>query len=268
MADAAEIGQTEESGATIEQESAQYTEVETQAMEDGWIPPDRFDKADVGKDFISAEKFVENGSFFKKISAQKKEIDDLKVSFGQLKTHHDRVAENEHKKAEKEYEGIIEQLKNDKVTALDEGDNRRVVEIDDQIRTTEKPVKEEQADPVFDGWLENNSWYSDNKFLSVEADMVAEKYLGKGLRGIELLDAMTDHMKIAHKDKFEPESRARPAAVEGDTRGGQRKTSKSFSEKDLSSDEREVFNNFNRMGLFKDKGSKEKYLKEVNELRD
>ncbi|MBW2647553.1 MAG: hypothetical protein JRE23_15540, partial [Deltaproteobacteria bacterium] len=178
----------------------------------------------------------------------------------------DRVAENEHKKAEKEYKDVIERLKSEKVAALDEGDNRRVVELDDQILNTEKPVEEPQEDVVFKQWNKGNEWYDNDQFLAVQADMVAQQYLNKGLRGKELLDTMTEHMKTAYPDRFKKDS-DRPASVEGGT-VRPRTPSKNLSEKDLTPDERAVFKNFNRMNMFKDDAAKTKYFKEVIELRD
>ena len=71
----------------------EYSDVEKEAMESGWIPPDRFDKAGKDKDFISAEKYVENGSFFKKINAQKKEIDDLRSTVTGITEHNKKVTQ-------------------------------------------------------------------------------------------------------------------------------------------------------------------------------
>jgi len=263
---AVESGQSEEEGSTIKPEEVQYTEIEEKAMADGWIPPDRFNQDEQGKDFITAEKFVENGSFFKKINTQKERIEQLEKSFNQLNSHYEKVAENEHKKAEKEYKAEIVRLKAEKVTAINEGEGEKVVQIESAMEALDKPEVKPDSDPVFDKWVSENKWYTENQFLSIEADMVAEKYLAKGLRGKNLLDAMTDHMKISHKDHFaEPKPRA--AAVEGDTRGVKRQSGKSV-EKDLTPDEREVFKNFERMNLFKDDKAKTKYFAEVIELRE
>lgn len=264
-----EAGLSDETGSTIK--DIEYTDVEIKAMDDGWIPPDRFDKADTGKDFISAEKFLENGSFFKKINSQKEKIEQLQSNFEKLNSHYEKVAENEHKKAEAEYKAIIDELKAQKVEAISEGDGKRVVEIDDAIERTEKPVKEvePESDPVFSAWAAENKWYEEDKFLSVEADGIAERYLAKGLRGKDLLDAMTEHVKTLHPDKFEKVERKRPASVEGDTGGGvSRKTSKNVSERDLTADERDVFRNFDRMEIFKTDEARTKYIKEVIELRE
>jgi hypothetical protein len=189
----------------------------------------------------------------------------LESTMEALNSHHQRVLENDRKQAEKKYQEDIASLKAEKAEALKEGDGERVVQIEDILEKTAKP--EQESDPVFDNWAKSNAWYENDKFLSVEADIVAEKYLAKGLRGKELLETMTDHIKKLHADKFEPE-KARPAAVESDTRGGKRPTNKTHSEKDLTQDERDVFKNFERMNVFEDDKAKTNFFKDVISLRE
>jgi hypothetical protein len=261
---AVEAGQSSEEGTTIEGESKEVTPewseaeaLEAEAM--GWIPPERAGKLPEGKKFVAPKEYMERNPLYTKMK-------NLESTMESLNSHHQRVLENDRKKAEKKYQEDITQLKAEKVEAIKEGDGERVVQIEDAIEQTEKP--ESATDPIFDTWVKNNDWYTKDSFLSVEADMVAEKYLAKGLRGRELLDAMTTHVKSLHKDKFEPESRARPAAVEGDTRGAKRSTNKSYTEKDLLPDEREVFKNFERMNIFGDEKAKTAYFKDVIGLRE
>lgn len=272
LVEAVESGQDDDVGTTIEGESTEikqdWSDTDAQEAESmGWIPPDRSKKLPEGKTFLGPKEFMERNPLYRKMKS-------LESTVGQLNSHHQRVLENEQKKAEKHYLAELDRLEAEKVTALDEGDNKRVVEIDKEIRTTEKPEITPDSDPVFDAWVKDNAWYEDNKFLSVEADNIAEKYLSKGFRGKELLNAMTDHMKISFKDQFPQDNnldengRNRPAAVEGDTRGGKRGSSKNVSEKDLTSDEREVFKNFERMGVFADDKAISKYIKEVVEIRE
>lgn len=261
---AVEAGQDDEEGTTIEGESKDITpewseEEALEAESMGWIPPERATKLREGKKFIAPKEFMERNPLYSKMK-------NLESTMESLNSHHQRVLENDRKKAEKKYQEDITALKAEKIEAIKEGDGERVVQIEEAIEKTEKP--QEESDPVFDTWVKDNDWYEKDSFLSVEADMVAEKYLAKGLRGRKLLDAMTTHIKSLHKDKFEPEKRERPAAVEGDTRGGNRSTKKSYTEKDLLPDEREVFKNFERMNVFGDDKAKTKYFKDVVELRD
>ena len=259
---AVESGQKAEEGSTIEAEKQiepQWSEseaLEAEAM--GWIPPERAGKLPEGKKFIEPKEYMERNPLYKKMK-------NLESTMESLNSHHQRVLENDRKQSEKKYQDEISQLKLQKVEAIKEGDGERVVQIEDAIEKTEKPQPE--SDPVFDKWAESNEWYTTDKFLAVEADKVAQGYLSQGLRGIELLNTMSEHMKELYPKKFEPE-KARPAAVEGDTNGGKRPSSKGATEKSLTADEREVFKNFERMNVFADDKAKTAYFKDVIELRE
>lgn len=243
----------------------EYTEIETKAMEDGWIPPDRFDKADTGKEFISAEKFLENGSFFKKINEQKKRIDEQDKALKQVMEHNQKVAAQDHKRLQAEHKAEIERLKAEKVQALDEGDNAKVVEIDDQILNTPKPEPVQAETGVFDSWVAENKWYNDDRFLRTEAIKVGEILNSDGLYGAELFKAVENHIKEAFPDKFKNPKREDPADVEG---GGDHKPSgKAATVNSLNAQEKEVYENFDRMGVFKSDDQRKQYLKDVISLR-
>lgn len=239
-----------------------WTDAEAQEAEAmGWIPPDRSKKLPEGRKFKGPVEYMEGNPLYSKMKT-------LESSIGQLTEHYQKVSERDRKAVVEEYEAKIETLKAKKVEAMDEGNHQAVVDIDEAIRTTEKPAEEPEADPVFDSWVANNDWYEKDNFLSVQADTIAEKYLGKGLRGKELLDTMTTHMKKAYPDSFKTE-RDRPSAVEGDTRGAPRKPSNGeLTEKDLTADERTIYRKFEHLGAFPTDKDKQKYFKDAVDLRD
>jgi len=216
----------------------------------------------------SAKEFLHDGRFFKKINDQSKTIDELKTSMSQLRSHNDKVVANELRKAEVDYSNRIEQLKAEKIEALDEGDNKRVVEIDDQILKTEKPKPVvPQTNPEFDSWVKDNDWYDKTPFLRVEADKIGDLYYNSGLRGTELYNAIGSHVQELYPDKFVNEKRKKAPTVEEGSNNGPAPSGSKLSIKDLTQDERDVFNNFKRMDIFKNKDDEQKYLREVIEVR-
>lgn len=215
----------------------------------------------------TAKEFIHDGSFFKKIDEQKEEIKQLKDSMGQLTGHYEKVMATERKKSEVEYSRRIDELKAAKVEALDEGDNKRVVDIDEEIRTTEKPVNEPQTNEAFDQWVKDNPWYSSDMTLQIESDRYGEIFFNKGLRGRELYDAVGSHVKEIFSDKFTNSKRNKAPSVEGGSNVPTGTTKGKVVEKDLTSDERQVFNNFKTMKIFKNKDDEQKYLREVLEVR-
>jgi len=218
----------------------------------------------------SASEFVHDGRFFKQIDELKQKNNKLQSSFEQLTDHYEKVRSSDLKKAEANYQERIGQLKAEKVTALDEGDNHRVVEIDEEIRTAVKPSEEipvKAENPEFDAWLSDNDWYTSSNFLQVEADKVGEFYYGKGLRGKKLFDAIGEHVQELHPGKFENQNRSRPASVEGSTPGSSKPINGKISEKELTQNEREVFKNFKANGVFKNDEDVQTYFRQVVEIR-
>jgi len=232
-----------------------------QAEAEGW-------QADFeGENKKSAKEFLHDGSFFKKIDELKVENKQLKDSMGQLTGHYEKVMATELKKSEAEYSRRIDELKAAKIEALDEGDNKRVVDIDEEIRTTEKPTAEPMNNEAFDQWVNDNPWYGKDMTLQVEADRYGELYYGKGLRGRELYDAVGSHVQEIYPDKFTNSKRSKAPAVEGGSNSPTDKPKGKVAEKDLTSDERQVFNNFKHMKIFKNKDDEQKYMREVIEVR-
>jgi len=216
----------------------------------------------------SAAEFLHDGNFYKEIKDLKTKNTELRSSFNKLTDHYEKVRASDQQKAEAEYQNKIDFLKREKVTALDEGDNVRVVEIDEQIRTAPKPAKERvSGNPAFESWNKDNPWYGSSTFLRVEADKLGEHYYSQGLRGRELFDAIGDHVQQLHPEKFTNQKRAKASTVESATPGGTRTTGKKVSEKELTKDEREVFKTFKATGIFKTDEDIQTYLKQVMEVR-
>jgi len=237
----------------------QITEAESQ----GW-------QADFeGENKKSAAEFIHDGKFFKEIGELKSKNKQLSQSFNQLTAHYDKVRTNDLKKAEADYKEKIDQLKLEKVQALDEGDNHRVVEIDEQLRTTEKPIPENllSINNDFDDWVKTNEWYDESEFLRVEADSIGQQYYDNGKRGTQLFNAIEKHIKRKYPNEFENENRSRPASVEGGSNGNTKPASGKVSIKDLTGEERKVFERFKSIGIFKTDESVQSYLNQVMEVR-
>jgi len=252
----------------VEDEQNQYSETELKAMEEGWIPPDRFDKDEQGKEFISAEKYLENGSFFKKINALKQEVESTKKTLANINEHHRKVQDHELKKMQHEYEERISALKAEKIKALDEGDSQRVVDIDEQILNTARPQVPApvNSDAVLSEWKRENTWYEKDEFLADEADILASQYAHRGIPLEAALVKIKNHLTTKFPERFENKQRSAAPAVEG---GGSPKpaTSQNVSAKNLSTEERQVYDDFKRMGIFKTDAEEKKYLQDVIKLR-
>ncbi len=244
---------------------SEYTETEEKAIADGWKPQDQLEE---GKEFIPAEKFLENGTFFKKISEQKKRILKLEEGMSQLNEHHSKVNAQQRKQLEKDYQSQIESLKAQKVEALDDNDNKRVVEIDEELRNTEKPPAiNEEFTTALNAFKSDNKWYNEDAEMQEDADIIGFGYNQKhpDIAPDKIFEHIVTKMKKLYPDKFENGKRNDPPSVEGGTAPAPKGKSATIS--DLSPDEKKVFDNFDRMHTFKDDKAKKQYFSDVVAMR-
>ena len=245
----------------------EYTEIEQEAIADGWKPQDQLDD---GVDFISAEKFVENGSFFRKINSQKKRIENLESSISQLNEHNNKAAEAQRKQMQKEFDERIESLEKAKVEALDDGDHEKVVKIDKELRKTETKT-EPDVNTAFmtelAAFKSDNEWYETDSDMTEDADSFGLGYSQRypDAKPEKIFEHVMSKMKKLYPDKFENPKRNEAASVEGDKPSAKR--GKSVSTKDLTQDEMKIFTNFDRMSVFKTDDDRKKYVREVISTR-
>ena len=84
----------------------QYTEVELKAIDQGWVPKDKFEGGE--DDFIDAKEFLRRGELFAKIDTQKRELSSVnkelhavKKALGALKEHYGKGKLNKLKRFRK-----------------------------------------------------------------------------------------------------------------------------------------------------------------------
>jgi len=245
--------------------SDEYTEVEQKAMEDGWIPPDRFDAEDQGKEFISAEKFLENGSFFKKINAQSDRIKELEGAVSGLTDHYEKSTKAQLKKAKEDYDNRIASLEAEKIQALDDGEHARVVEIDKELRNEAPPVEENNEFKTMLNKFkaDNSSWYESDEEMTRYADLIGDGYAPRATSNKDLFKKVEEEVKARFPDKFENPNRKNAQSVEGDVL--KKPSGKTITEKDLTADELTVYGKFKH--TLKTPEAKATYLKSVIEMR-
>jgi len=222
----------------------------------------------------TAAEFLHDGKFFTEIKELKSQNKKLAKSFDNLTDHYEKVRINDQRKSEQDYQDRIDKLKSEKVLALDEGDNQRVVDIDEQLRTTEKPIQQPEVNVngEFDDWLKDNSWYDDSEFLRVEADSIGQQYYDQGKRGKQLFGAIENHIRRKYPGDFENEKRSRaPTVEEGSTMNSQLNDKPNGNSKatfkDLTREEQKIFNEFKADGIFKNDDMIQKYYNDVLEVR-
>ena len=257
---------TEEVNQEVEVVQPEHTEEETRAMSMGWKPKDELEE---GKEFISAGEYIRRGELFDKIKSLKTELEHMKSDLGAVVQHHAHVKETEFKRA-------LEYLKQEKKTALSEGDHDRVIELDDQI----SEVKEAQklstkpapvnASPeiramqeIFVSWVDNNAWYNQDEELHDYADSLGLRY--RRTNPEWSYEKVLVEVAKKTKERFPEHFGGRKAVPPGPDSSGQAERSSRNSgklkESDLTPDQKRAMDVFiKRIPGF----TKEKYLAELS----
>lgn len=221
-----------------EQTAPEYTPVEQKALEQGWKPKEEFE-GEEGM-FIDAPEFVRRGELFGKIEHQGKELKAVRQALEALKQHNTKIEQSA-------YDRALKDLQTARRTAIVEGETERAFQIEDQIeavKTEKTRIAQEAAkpavvetNPVFQNWMDNNSWYTKDVAMQAVADRVGVEMARRGMPQEEVLQKVVEEVKNAFPHKFTNPNRERPNAVEATNRGG---SSVSRTSDSLSEDERSI----------------------------
>jgi hypothetical protein len=207
----------------MSEEIVQNDVAEQEARQFGWVPKEEFKGNE--DDWRDAETFLKRGKeingFLRKdmeklntkLAQKDAELAEIRAAVEEFRQYHNETEARAYKRA-------IEDLKKQKVEAIQQGDGERVVEIDEEIDKYKeaqqtKPVEkkepaQQQGLNEFDAWVLDNKWFVTNQ----EAKYLAELY-GKELsvsnptlKGRPFLDAVAKRVKEEHADLFENPARS------------------------------------------------------------
>jgi Zn-finger nucleic acid-binding protein len=245
----------------IVNEPKQLSDVELRAQEQGWVPQEEW--TGDAEQWRPAKEFLDRGELFKKIDEQNRTIKEFRKTLDEFAKHHSRVKDTEYKRA-------LDDLKKAKKDALVEGDADAVIDIDEKIAMVREAQQTEaapkvpdvpQGNPVFDNWIERNSWYKTNRAMKAVADDIGKQLAAEGHSPTEILAIVEREVKKEFADKFVNPNRNKPGAVEGSTNKGSKGTKETFT---LTDEERRVANKFIRSipGY-----TMEKYVEELKRVK-
>lgn len=260
-----EIKNTAQQGATTEQDALKndVPEVESRAMEQGWQPEEEWVAA--GKDpseWRDARSFLDRGELLNRISAQSKEMKELRRTLKVFEEHNKKLADQKFKEKYNE-------LKNEKKEALESGDAQRVVELDEQLDLVKDHMAENQAatvvneqpemHPDFQRWIDRNSWYGQDSEMKDFADSIGTAYAksNRNKTPNEVLQYVEQRVKKTYSERFPATRRDAPSTVE--TGGGSRRMASKRDEVVMSAEEEQVMNTLVRGGHM----TKEEYIKQL-----
>lgn len=257
-----DIPAEENTGHAVPGEVVPPSKWDTAARQGGWVPLEEW-QGDP-EDWTDAKEFVKRGELFHKISNQSGEIKELKKAINGLMEHHQKVKETEFTRA-------LDYLKQQKKTALEEGDADKLLAVDDAIdqlkeeqQEAKKEAKVEQKagpTPVFVSWAAQNPWYVKDPELREFADEIGVllyKKAGGQVAEEDLYRQVKQRVMKAFPDKFKGQGTKTPG-VEGATSSQPSKAS-NFK---LTEDEEKVMKTFVRSGVM----TKEQYIADLKQVK-
>jgi hypothetical protein len=220
------------------------------------------------------EQFVKDGSFFKKIDAQKKDIEELKQLFKASEERSRKIEEATRKR-------VLEELEAAKIKAVSEGDVEAYKQADQKHREeiqqiSKAPVVDEIPGEVKEFIERNKDWFNintpENELMAKTADGLSSvvkeeaRLRGESLSLNEELKRVEERIKILFPARFENSNQSKPAMTAKSTvsTGDKPKTLASR----LSKKQREYFEAAKEYGS---KLSVEEYAKQLQltgDLRD
>ena len=249
---------------TSQETTPEYSAVEVKAMEMGWRPLTEFNGDEA--DFIDAKEFVNRKPLFDKIEHQSKQLKNVSKALDALKTHYTKVQETEFNRA-------LQALKNERKSALNEGDGDKFERISDEIKTVETQIQEvrqaaqttatDAGNPqVFQDWMGKNSWYSNTESMRLYADKVGIDLHSKGYDPDTVLLKVTEAVRKEFPHKFTNPNKENAPDV-GSSRGSSgRSKSDSFQ---LSDQERQIMNTLIKSDPVR--FTKDKYIADLKKIR-
>jgi len=252
--------------------------VEELASEMGWKPKDKFTGNET--DYVGPDEYIRRSKDIQKAMRQdmkesQKKLSKMDATIRSLKAHYDSVSQAQ----AAEYQRKVDELKQARIAAIEEGDVAKVEKIEGDIATmseyaastpktpdsTEQDYSELRA--VFAGWHKDNPWYSygdqdGNEEMTQYANYLSQLPEYKGLpyekrlqtvgAKVRSMFGQTDTSARGKAQINNPVEGARPAMSDRRT----------FTERDLTRDQREAMNSFVKLGVM----TKEEYIADLAKM--
>ena len=212
----------------IDTPNTEVVKEEAEAKRFGWVPKDDFngdpDAWRPASDFLKRGREI-NGFLRKDLEKIERENTQKTTEIAELRATMEEFRKYHNDTEARAYKRALEDLKQQKVQAIEQGDGNRVVEIEDemsQIKEAQKPdepVKEDKKvsaaklDLEFREWAIDNQWYKNDPELKAIAEeigaQVSTRYPDK--KGKAFLDEVTRQVKEAAPDNFNNPNRSNSA---------------------------------------------------------
>lgn len=263
--------------------------IKQEAIAQGWNPnKDEWDGDP--EDWVGAKEFIERGKLMSRISEESKQRKKVEKKLQQVEQALQALGEHNKKIAEKERTKLLEELKEERLTAIDEDDHRAAAEIADKIDEV-KAMEVEEPDLNFDeddddsdetpqqreysqeelttlqSWIDKNSWFTSNAAMNGAADALSRRFAANNPDGnVEDMLAYVDkeiRKEFPHKFK----KQLKGSAVTEPTGRGVAKKRKAgakskYSASDMSEEQMDIARTYERMGIM----TRQEYANQLAEM--
>lgn len=234
----------------------------------------------IGADAVDAATYILRSKDIQKSMSQhnkdlKGQLNALDGSVDALKKHNETV----YKAEVKRLNGEINSLKAERRAAIELADVGKVEEIDSQIDDIQKDIDDSKPEitqktdnPVYDEWLEENEWYTDDDEMAKFADTVAQQYVGAPLERIYAL--VRNRVEEVFPDRFEevvsnfnvPEKQVtNPVGPKSPVESSSAKGAEgSFTKADLTPSQVTTMKQFVQMGIM----TEDAYVKDIAKMQE
>jgi len=193
-------------------------EKESQARLQGWAPKEEWHGPE--EKWVDAETFLSRGEDIKAVMKERnahlsREIKEVR----QLLVEQRDMAQKARLQGYQQALQDIQRRQRDAaaqadVDAYDAAEREKQVVVQQFQEASKVQPPPAEQDPVFQQWVSENKWYSDDEDLAAYAEGVAQRKLAQGLTGRPLLDEVAKAVKKFAPHKFSNPRRTEPGAVE------------------------------------------------------
>lgn len=249
--------------------------VEEQAAAKGWKPKEEFEGPE--GEWVPAKEFMERNKLYDAISSANNKIKNLEKTMEEQNKHFSKIKQGLKEQHERQLASLKDQLNQ----AAEEGDKKKVSELNDQIVEHHKQVDEDasqagtgaenDADEYHKEWLKDNDWYGVDDEKTNYAQLVASGLLARYSdaegnltipveKVYERLDKEME-ARFGEPSAGEPNLSKTPVSGKSKRGGSTGKSTVSQKYNQLTEQQKKVCDMFARQGTM----TKEEYIKDLEE---
>jgi len=256
---------------------------EDKARNSGWVPQEEWQGNP--KDWVDAHHFNLRGELMGRIQNQTRQLKQYEKDHAELRLALKALGDHNKKLAEVQYGNIVEDLKARKKAALESDSHDEVMKLDDQImevkaeqtklreisqttdnNLTKNSVQQESIRPEivekFKEWVDRNNWYHTDSIRRGAANAIGDEllYSNPDMDLDSLFREVDKRLKAEFPHKYgEDSSPRRSGSAVDESSSGTRargtsstRPGKKYTERDLTSEERQVAKTLIAQGAIKD----------------